>query len=86
MQGQRLSSSFIKNLQINTFWAGLIASRKHFLHTGYLLIPDRLEICFWEDLWLGNAPSMNTILLSTTLHVTKETKVLGTNSPNMTFI
>ena len=37
------------------FWSGLMAVKKHVFHFGSLLIKDGSEICFWEDMWLGNA-------------------------------
>ena len=37
------------------FWFGLMAVKKHVFHFGSLLIKDGSEICFWEDMWLGNA-------------------------------
>ena len=37
------------------FWAGLMATKKHFFPLGSFIINDGTEIRFWEDKWLGNA-------------------------------
>jgi hypothetical protein len=36
------------------FWAGLMATKKHFFRFGSFSIRDGSEIRFWEDKWLGN--------------------------------
>ena len=36
------------------FWAGLMATKKHFFRFGVFNIKDGTEIRFWEDIWLGN--------------------------------
>ena len=36
------------------FWAGLMMSKKHFFRFGSFTIKDDAEICFWEDIWIGN--------------------------------
>jgi hypothetical protein len=38
------------------FWAGLMATKKHFFRFGVFKIKDGSEIRFWEDRWLGNTP------------------------------
>ena len=35
------------------FWAGLMATKKHFFRFGSFSIKDGSEIRFWEDKWLG---------------------------------
>jgi hypothetical protein len=35
------------------FWAGLMATKKHFFGHGKFLIKDGSEVRFWEDKWLG---------------------------------
>jgi len=37
------------------FWAGLMATKKHFFRFGSFSIKDGSEIRFWEDKWLGGA-------------------------------
>jgi hypothetical protein len=35
------------------FWAGLMATKKHFFGHGKFSIKDGSEVRFWEDKWLG---------------------------------
>jgi hypothetical protein len=35
------------------FWAGIMATKKHFFPYGSFSIRDGSEIWFWEDRWLG---------------------------------
>src|SRR6266498_1710484 len=37
------------------FWAGLMATKKHFFRFGSFNIKDGSEVRFWEDKWLGSA-------------------------------
>ena len=36
------------------FWAGLMATKKHFFRFGVFNIKDGTKIRFWEDKWLGD--------------------------------
>jgi hypothetical protein len=70
------------------FWAGIMATKKHFFGHGTFSIKDGSEIRFWEDNWLGNTslreqyPALYAIVLhkGDTL-----AQVLEANPPNMTF-
>ena len=37
------------------FWVGLMAIKKHIFRFGSFAMKDGSKICFWEDIWLGNA-------------------------------
>jgi hypothetical protein len=53
------------------FWAGLMATKKIFFCFGTFSSKDGSEIRFWENRWLDNATSENSILHCIILFVTK---------------
>ena len=73
---------------IRIFWAGLMATKKHFFRFGSFVIKDGSEIRFWEDKWLGNTtlreqyPALYSIVChkSDTIFM-----VMETSPPNVTF-
>jgi hypothetical protein len=70
------------------FWAGLMATKKHFFGLGTFTIKDGSEIRLWEDKWLG-ATSLREQYpaLYSILHHKGDTttKVLETSPPNVSF-
>jgi hypothetical protein len=70
------------------FWAGLMATKKHFFGHDTFLIKDGSEIRFWEDKWLGNTSLREQYLALYAIVCHKGDNlahVLGSNPPNMTF-
>jgi hypothetical protein len=70
------------------FWAGLMATKKHFFGLGTFSIKDGSEIRFWEDKWLG-ATSLReqySALYNIVRHKGDTiAKVLETSPPNVSF-
>jgi hypothetical protein len=70
------------------FWAGLMATKKHFFSLGTFFIKDGSEIRFWEDKWLG-ATSLREQYpaLCNIVHHKGDiiAKVLETFPPNVSF-
>ena len=70
------------------FWAGLMATKKHFFRFGSFNIKDGTEIRFWEDKWLGNTtlreqyPSLYNIVRHKSDTIAA---VMQSSPPNMTF-
>jgi hypothetical protein len=70
------------------FWAGIMATKKHFFPFGYFSIKNGAEIRFWEDRWLGTTtlreqyPALYIIVQhkGDTLQ-----KVMESSPPSMTF-
>jgi hypothetical protein len=70
------------------FWAGIMATKKHFFPHGSFSIRDGSEIRFWEDKWLGitTLREQYPTLYRITRHkdVTLQ-RVMETCAPSMTF-
>src|SRR5436190_2233900 len=70
------------------FWAGLMATKKHFFRFRSFNIKDGSEIRFWEDKWLGGAtlrdqyPALYTIARHKNDTIAT---VMETFSPNVSF-
>ena len=70
------------------FWAGLMATKKHFFRYGVFSIKDGSQIKFWEYKWFGNStlreqyPALYNIVRhkDDTLAT-----VMQTSPPNMSF-
>ena len=70
------------------FWAGLMATKKHFFRFGKFAIRDGSEIRFWEDKWLGNAPLKDQYpaLYSIVRHKSETlAETMRTSPPNVAF-
>ena len=71
------------------FWAGLMATKKHFFRFGSFVIKDGSEIRFWEDKWLGNTTLREQYpALYSIVHHKSDTisTVMETSPPNVTFM
>ena len=70
------------------FWAGLMATKKHFFRFGSFAIKDGSEIRFYEDKWLGNTtlrkqyPALYNIVRHKGETIAT---VMETSPPNVTF-
>src|SRR6266542_3856981 len=70
------------------FWAGLMATKKHFFRFGSFNIKDGSEVRFWEDKWLGSAtlreryPALYNIVRHKCDTIAT---VMGTSPPNVSF-
>jgi hypothetical protein len=66
------------------FWAGLMATKKHFFSPRTFSIKDGSEIRFWEDKWLGREqyPALYNIVRHKGNTIAK---ILETSSPNVLF-
>ena len=70
------------------FWAGLMATKKHFFRFGSFNIKDGSELRFWEDKWLGNTtlreqyPTLYNIVHHKSDTITT---VMESSPPNVTF-
>jgi hypothetical protein len=51
--GSKVLSHVLWKLGGSHFWAGLMATKKHFFGLETFSIKDGSEIRFWEDKWLG---------------------------------
>jgi hypothetical protein len=70
------------------FWAGHMATKKHFFGHGTFSIKDGSEIRFWEDKWLGNTSlrGQHPALYAIVRHKGDTlAQVLESNPPNMMF-
>jgi hypothetical protein len=70
------------------FWAGLMVTKKFFFRYGTFSINDGLQIRFWEDTWLDNAPlhEQYPALYNIIRHKSDTIAIVMATSPlNMTF-
>jgi hypothetical protein len=69
------------------FWAGVMATKKHFFPYGSFSIRDVSEIRFWEDKWLGvtTLREQDPTLYNIACHIYDTlAKVMETSPPTMT--
>jgi hypothetical protein len=70
------------------FWAGLMAAKSKFFRFGLFFIKDGLQIRFWENKWLGNAPLREQYPMLYSIVRYKSdiiAKVMATLPPDVTF-
>jgi len=86
--GSKALSQVYWKLGDSHFWAGLMATKKHFFRFGSFNIKDGSEVRFWEDKWLGSAtlreryPALYNIVRHKNDTITT---VMGTSPPNVSF-